>query len=128
MPNKSIGNAAALMSEIAQITKQVLVPQLQEALREIPEDQAFALEMSFHEGESDESIASMMLVSVSEVQDLKRQAKDSLMQTQFGQELETQERLETVLELTGRYWLNRNEKDKERCRQALEEAYTEICE
>lgn len=119
-------DAAAVMSEVARVTKQVLVPRLQEALLEIPEEQAFALEMSFHEGESDEDIASMRQVSVSEVQDLKQQAKESLMQTQFGQELETKERLETVLDLTGRYWLNRQEKDAERYRQAFEEARAKL--
>jgi hypothetical protein len=50
MPNNSIGDAAAVLSEIARITKQDLVPWLREALREIPEEQAFALEMSYFEG------------------------------------------------------------------------------
>jgi hypothetical protein len=126
MNDLTSSKAAAFLSEVAQITKQTVVPRLQEALLEIPEEQAFALEMSFFEDEDDEDIASMMQVSKVEVQSLKQQAKESLMHTQFGWELETKDRLETSLKLAGRYWQNRKEKDAERYQQAFEKALAEL--
>jgi hypothetical protein len=43
----------------------------------------------------------MMQVSAKKVRNLKQQAKDSLMHTEPGQQLETKERLEFALEQAG---------------------------
>jgi hypothetical protein len=124
--NISVADAASLLSEAGRLTKKVIAPALQDALLEIPEKEAFVLEMFYHEGEENEDIASMLGATTSQVRELKQQAKESLFRTQFGQKLETKERLESALKLSGRYWQAREDEDAQRFKQAIEQAQEEI--
>lgn len=119
------GDAAAVLSEAAVAVKQTIVPALQEALLEVPEDQAFALEMSLFEGEDDEAIASMMQVSEEEVRALREEAREQLLETEMGQKL-GRSTLHNALDLAGRYWRQRRERDAERYLEAIEEAYESL--
>jgi len=105
--------------------KQAIVPALQEALLEVPEEQAFALEMSLFEGEDDTAIASMMETSEEEVRALREEAQEQLLETELGQKL-GRSTLHNALDLAGRYWRQRRERDAERYREAIEEAYESL--
>jgi hypothetical protein len=119
------GDAAAVLSEAAVAVKQAIVPAVQDALLEMPEEQAFALEMSLFEGEDDAAIASMLETSEEEVRGLRKEAREELLETELGQKLDRSS-LQNALDLAGRYWRQRRERDAERYKEAFEEAYESL--
>jgi hypothetical protein len=115
------GQAAALLSEAGATLKRTIVPAVKEALLELPEEEAFALEMSLLEGEDDASIASMMGVTEKEVQTLREEAREQLLETELGQEL-GRSGLRKALGLTGRYWREHRGHDAEKFQRVLEKS------
>lgn len=101
-PGASAGQTAALLSEAADAAEQTVVPALQEALLEVSEEPAFALELSLFEGKEDTAIASIMNVSEEDVRDLQEEAREQLLRTEFGQKVGRSD-LHDVLKLAGTY-------------------------
>ena len=119
------GDAAAVLSEAAVAVKRTIVPAVQDALLEVPEEQAFALEMSLFEGEDDAAIASMLETSEEEVRALRAEAREELLNTELGQKL-GRSSLQNALDLAGRYWRQRQERDAERFQEAIEEVIASL--
>jgi len=101
-PDATVGQAAALLSGAAAAAEQTVVPALQEALLEVSEEPAFALEMSLFEGKSDAAIASVMNISEEDARSLKEEARRQLLDTELGREV-GQSGLSDMLELADRY-------------------------
>ncbi|WP_263788135.1 hypothetical protein [Salinibacter grassmerensis] len=101
-PSASAGQAAAFLSEAADAVEQTIVPALQEALLEVAEEPAFALEMSLFEGRDDATIASTMGISEEDVRKLQKEAREQLLKTEFGQETGRKD-LRDMLRLAGVY-------------------------
>jgi hypothetical protein len=101
-PDATVGQAAALLSGAAAAAEQTVVPALQEALLEVSEEPAFALEMSLFEGKSDAAIASVMNISKEDARSLKEEARRQLLDTELGREV-GQSGLSDMLELADRY-------------------------